>query len=66
MQMRIEEEGGKMTELREADSRVPDRVATFRDLEGNGFELQHIGFPAARFDANCRQEYDYGSPRCIA
>jgi hypothetical protein len=25
---------------------VPDRVATFRDTEGNGFELrQHVGFP---------------------
>lgn len=47
MQTRIEQNGGKMTELREADSRVPDRVATFRDTEGNGFELrQHIGFPA--------------------
>jgi len=46
MQMRIEEEGGKMMELREADSQVPDRVATFRDTEGNGFELrQHVGFP---------------------
>lgn len=46
MQMRIEEKGGKMLELREADSQVPDRVATFRDTEGNGFELrQHVGFP---------------------
>ena len=47
MQVRIEQNGGKMTELREADSQVPDRVATFRDTEGNGFELrQHVGFPA--------------------
>jgi len=46
MQMKIEENGGKMIELREADSFVPDRVATFRDTEGNGFELrQHVGFP---------------------
>jgi predicted enzyme related to lactoylglutathione lyase len=46
MQTRIEENGGKMIELREADSQVPDRVATFRDPEGNGFELrQHAGFP---------------------
>jgi predicted enzyme related to lactoylglutathione lyase len=46
MQARIEQNGGKMIELREADSQVPDRVATFRDTEGNGFELrQHIGFP---------------------
>ena len=47
MQALIERNGGKMTELREADSRVPDRVATFRDPEGNGFELrQHVGFSA--------------------
>jgi predicted enzyme related to lactoylglutathione lyase len=45
MQTRIERNGGKMIELREADSQVPDRVATFRDTEGNGFELrQHVGF----------------------
>jgi len=29
-----------MTELREANARVPDRVATFVDSEGNGFELR--------------------------
>ena len=46
MQIKIEENGGMMIELREADSFVPDRVATFRDTEGNGFELrQHVGFP---------------------
>ena len=46
MQALIEQSGGRMTELREADSHVPDRVATFRDTEGNGFELrQHVGFP---------------------
>jgi predicted enzyme related to lactoylglutathione lyase len=45
MQTTIERNGGKMIELREADSQVPDRVATFRDTEGNGFELrQHVGF----------------------
>ena len=44
MQAIIEKSGGKMIELREADGRVPDRVATFRDPEGNGFELrQHVG-----------------------
>ena len=47
MQAQIERNGGKMMELREADSQVPDRVATFRDTEGNGFGLrQHVGFPA--------------------
>ena len=46
MQTLIEQCGGRMTELREADSHVPDRVASFRDTEGNGFELrQHVGFP---------------------
>lgn len=37
---RIEQYGGELTELREANSRVPDRVATFRDPDGNGFELR--------------------------
>ena len=47
MQARIERGGGTMIELREATRRVPDRVATFRDTEGNGFELrQHIGHAA--------------------
>jgi predicted enzyme related to lactoylglutathione lyase len=36
----IEREGGELIELREANARVPDRVATFRDPEGNGFELR--------------------------
>jgi predicted enzyme related to lactoylglutathione lyase len=46
MQTRIEQNGGRIIELREADSQVPDRVAIFRDTEGNGFELrQHVGFP---------------------
>jgi predicted enzyme related to lactoylglutathione lyase len=46
MQALIEQCGGSMTELREADSNVPARVASFRDPEGNGFELrQHVGFP---------------------
>jgi predicted enzyme related to lactoylglutathione lyase len=45
MRARIEQNGGTMIELREADRRVPDRVATFVDPEGNGFELrQHVGF----------------------
>ena len=46
IQARIERNGGRMIELREADTQVPDRVATFRDTEGNGFGLrQHVGFP---------------------
>ena len=46
MQTRIEQNGGKMIELRETDSQVPARVATFRDTEGNGFGLRHhVGFP---------------------
>lgn len=40
MQAMIEKNGGKMTELREAQPHVPVRVATFRDTEGNGFELR--------------------------
>lgn len=40
MQARIERLGGRMTELREAGAGVPVRVATFRDSEGNGFELR--------------------------
>jgi predicted enzyme related to lactoylglutathione lyase len=48
MRARIEQNGGTMIELREADRRVPDRVATFADPEGNGFELrQHVGFARA-------------------
>lgn len=44
MQDRILGSGGTMIELREATRNVPDRVATFRDTEGNGFELrQHVG-----------------------
>ena len=39
-QARIERAGGEMIELREATARVPDRAATFRDPEGNGFELR--------------------------
>jgi len=47
MQARILRNGGTMTELREATRNVPDRVATFRDTEGNGFELrQHVGHAA--------------------
>ena len=37
--------GGAVARVREATSNVPDRVATCRDSEGNGFELrQHVGF----------------------
>jgi len=36
----IEAAGGRMTELREAVPRVPVRVATFVDPDGNGFELR--------------------------
>jgi predicted enzyme related to lactoylglutathione lyase len=44
IQSLIEQNGGKMIEVREADAQVPDRVATFLDPEGNGFELrQHVG-----------------------
>jgi predicted enzyme related to lactoylglutathione lyase len=40
MQTAIERFGGRIIELREPDSFVPVRVATFRDSEGNGFELR--------------------------
>jgi predicted enzyme related to lactoylglutathione lyase len=44
VQARIEAEGGVMVQLREPQGGVPDRVATFRDSEGNGFELrQQVG-----------------------
>ena len=44
MQETIEALGGRMLELREATAHIPDRVATFVDTEGNGFELrQHVG-----------------------
>ena len=44
MRARIEMQGGTMIELREATRHIPDRVATFRDTEGNGFELrQRVG-----------------------
>src|SRR5262249_49622349 len=45
MQTIIETNGGLMTELREATRNVPDRVSTFRETEGNGFELrQYVGY----------------------
>lgn len=45
-QAAIERSGGHMIELREPEPHIPDRVATFRDPDGNGFELrQHVGFP---------------------
>lgn len=40
MQVDIERLGGQMIELREPGTGVPVRVATFRDSEGNGFELR--------------------------
>lgn len=44
MRERIERSGGHMVEFREATRNVPDRVASFKDPEGNGFELrQHAG-----------------------
>jgi len=44
MQALIEDCGGELIELREATRHIPDRVATFRDTECNGFELrQHVG-----------------------
>jgi predicted enzyme related to lactoylglutathione lyase len=43
MAVLIEQHGGQLLELREPDAGVPDRVATFRDSEGNGFELRQRG-----------------------
>lgn len=40
VQRDIERLGGRLIELREPTRRVPDRVATFQDCEGNGFELR--------------------------
>jgi len=40
MQADIERLGGRLLELREPQGGVPVRVATFRDCEGNGFELR--------------------------
>ena len=40
VQSDIENLGGTLIELREAEGGVPVRVATFRDCEGNGFELR--------------------------
>ena len=40
LQPTIELCGGRLLELREAQPRVPARVATFVDCEGNGFELR--------------------------
>lgn len=45
IQSDIEKLGGKLLELREANSNVPDRVATFTDSEGNGFELRERPTP---------------------
>jgi predicted enzyme related to lactoylglutathione lyase len=40
MQVLVEQNGGRMIELREPQPHVPVRIATFRDSEGNGFELR--------------------------
>ena len=40
LQAAIEQNGGKLIELREPQPHVPVRVATFVDSEGNGFELR--------------------------
>lgn len=40
VQSDIERNGGRLVELREPQGGVPVRVATFRDSEGNGFELR--------------------------
>ena len=40
IQQVVEANGGAMLELREPEGVVPVRVATFRDSEGNGFELR--------------------------
>ena len=42
VQADIERFGGQMTELREPDGFVPVRVASFKDSEGNGFELRQL------------------------
>jgi len=36
----IEAAGGQMLDLREAEPRIPVRVASFQDPDGNGFELR--------------------------
>ena len=40
IQADIESLGGRLIELREPRGGVPVRVATFKDCEGNGFELR--------------------------
>ncbi len=40
MQTRIERCSGSLIELREPEGGVPVRLGTFRDCEGNGFELR--------------------------
>ena len=40
VQADIERLGGELIELREPKGGVPVRVATFKDCEGNGFELR--------------------------
>ena len=45
MQALIEQHGGELIELREPDANVPPRVASFRDCEGNGFDLRQYVDP---------------------
>ena len=40
MEQRIADSGGQMLWMREPEPHVPDRVASFRDTEGNVFELR--------------------------
>lgn len=40
VQADIEALGGRLVDLREPESGVPVRVASFHDCEGNGFELR--------------------------
>ena len=42
VQRDIERLGGRLLELREPGGGVPVRVASFRDCEGNGFELRQV------------------------
>ena len=45
-QQAIESRGGSMESLREPEENVPVRVASFRDPEGNGFDLRQEVRPA--------------------
>ena len=45
-QQAIESRGGSMDSLREPEENVPVRVGSFRDPEGNGFDLRQEVRPA--------------------